>query len=133
MSQEHDAGNLKGMWAEAYVLEAVRSMEYDWILSARKATEAEDRDGSDLFVRVDWGWIFEVPIQVKASAKRKQRDLPVGMVQVVVGNKKKKALRREIKSSLLSIKRHLCDMMRFREKHAFRESGFLIKGELCFV
>ena len=61
----------RGETAETSVIRALDELkESPWFISVRKATNYEDHQGIDLFVKTrHWGKYFEFPIQIKSSSR----------------------------------------------------------------
>lgn len=102
-------GNKAGRDREVRVLTAVRhlALRIDWIIGARRATEAEDAHGIDLVVMTDRG---ELHLQVKSTGKARsafKRSAPFmgrERIAVVLGTLDRQRLQVEVLAALIGLR-----------------------------
>lgn len=137
LEQDLDAGNLKGLWAEAYVLEAIRKSRKKpaYLLGARKSTYYEDTLGYDIMVELDFGFRVEIPIQVKASKGSVRKVHPLTAFIKVITRTRKTKTQDEIAKEVFHQLERLKPTYIWKQGCAMRTAaitdGFLVKDTLC--
>ena len=135
--QDLNAGNLKGLWAEAYVLEAIRQYDQkpDYYTAARKSSYFEDSLGYDIMVEVHLGFTVEIPIQVKSSKGSLRKVHPTtAFVKVITQKRKVKTqdeIAKEVFRQIESLKRIYIWKQGCSKRTLAITDGLLVEDTLC--